>query len=293
MSNVEISAAAVMQLRDQTGAGMMDCKKALIEAQGNAEKAIEVLRQRGLKKSAEKSTRIANEGIVLTGLNGPGNFGVILEINCETDFVARTDTFIAFAKNVLTQVQNTKPASLTDLLNAQAAYEKDKTVADTAAEMTGKIGEKIAIKRFVCLETKGGVIADYIHPGNKLGVLVQLNVENYNGSQSDVSALAHDLAMQTAAMSPTYVNRTEVPPQVVEKEMEILREQSKNEGKAEKVLENIVKGRLEKYFQEVCLSEQIFVKDGSKTVKELVLELSKKINQPVAIQRFERFRLGE
>jgi elongation factor Ts len=179
-------------------------------------------------------------------------------------------------------------------LKSTASYEKNKTVAETAAELTGKIGEKIAIKRFACLNAQGGVIANYIHPGNKLGVLVQLNVEGYNGTQqSDVHTLAHDLAMQTAAMSPAYINRTEIPTQVIDKEMEILREQGKNEGKPEKVLENIIKGRLEKYYQEVCLNEQIFVKDGSKTVKELVQELSKKLNKPVAIHRFERFRLGE
>jgi elongation factor Ts len=218
----------------------------------------------------------------------------MVEINCETDFVAKTDAFVTFAKNVLEQVQSTQPADLESFLNASAAYDKGKTVSETAAELTGKIGEKIAIKRFACLKTESGVIANYIHPGNKLGVLVQLNVDGYNGApQTDVHNLAHDLAMQTAAMSPVYINRTEIPAQVIEKEMEILREQGKNEGKPEKVLENIIKGRLEKYFQEVCLNEQIFVKDGSKTIKELVHELGTKLNKPIVIRKFERFRLGE
>jgi elongation factor Ts len=292
--STEISASVVMQLREKTGAGMMDCKKALTEAGGDAEKAIEILRQKGLKKSAEKASRVAKEGTVLAKVNGDRSFGSMVEINCETDFVAKNDDFVKFTKNVLDQVYDTKPANLDAFLSASANYDTGRTVADTSGELTGKIGEKIAIKRFAYLETKSGVIADYIHPGNKLGVLVQMEVEGYAASmKDDVHKLAHDIAMQAAAMNPAYVNRTEVPQDVIEKEMAILREQGKTEGKPEKVMENIIKGRMDKFYQEVCLNEQIFVKDSAKTIKELVAEFSKKLGKPVTIHKFERFRLGE
>ena len=292
--STEISASVVMQLREKTGAGMMDCKKALTEAGGDAEKAIESRRQKGLKKSAEKASRVAKEGTILAKVNGELNFGSMVEINCETDFVAKNDDFVKFTKNVLEQVYQTKPSDLEAFLNAQAAYEKGRTVAETSGDLTGKIGEKIAIKRFACLETKSGVIAEYIHPGNKLGVLVQMEVEGYAASmKEETHRLAHDIAMQAAAMNPAYVNRTEVPQDVIEKEMAILREQGKTEGKPEKVMENIIKGRMEKFYQEVCLNEQIFVKDSAKTIKELVADYSKKLGKPVTIHKFERFRLGE
>ena len=292
--STEISASVVMQLREKTGAGMMDCKKALTEAGGDAEKAIEILRQKGLKKSAEKASRVAKEGTILAKVNGELNFGSMVEINCETDFVAKNDDFVKFTKNVLEQVYQTKTSYLDAFLNAQSAYEKGRTVAETSGDLTGKIGEKIAIKRFACLETKSGVIAEYIHPGNKLGVLVQMEVEGYAASmKEETHRLAHDIAMQAAAMNPAYVNRTEVPQDVIEKEMAILREQGKTEGKPEKVMENIIKGRMEKFYQEVCLNEQIFVKDSAKTIKELVADYSKKLGKPVTIHKFERFRLGE
>lgn len=292
--STEISASAVMQLREKTGAGMMDCKKALAEAGGDTEKAIEILRQKGLKKSAEKADRVAKEGIVLASVNDAKNAGVMIEMNCETDFVARNADFVAFANKVLDEVRKTKPANVDVFLNASASFSDGKTVGDSIAELTGKIGEKIAFKRFTTLNADSGVIADYIHPGNKLGVLVQLEIENCDASiQADAYTLARDIAMQTAAMSPLYVNRNEVPQDLLEKEMAILREQGKNEGKPEKVLENIIKGRLEKYLQEICLVEQIFVKDSSKTIKELVNDFGKKIGKKVAVQKFERFRLGD
>ncbi|MBX7150735.1 translation elongation factor Ts [bacterium] len=292
--STEISASAVMQLREKTGAGMMDCKKALAEAGGDTEKAIEILRQKGLKKSAEKADRVAKEGIVLASVNDAKNAGVMIEMNCETDFVARNADFVAFANKVLDEVRKAKPANVDAFLNASASFSNGKSVGDSIAELTGKIGEKIAFKRFTTVDAASGVIADYIHPGNKLGVLVQLEIEHYDASvQADAYSLARDIAMQTAAMSPMYVNRTEVPQELLEKEMAILREQGKNEGKPEKVLENIIKGRLEKYLQEICLVEQIFVKDSSKTIKELVNDFGKKIGKKVAVQKFERFRLGD
>jgi len=292
--SVEISAAAVMKLRDQTGAGMMDCKKALMEAGGDAEKAIEILRQKGLKKSAEKQDRVAKEGIVLARVDEAKSFGAIVEVNCETDFVARNDDFIKFSNNILIQITDTKPANLDAFLSAKASFNPGKTIGDSLGELTSKIGEKIAVKRFSMVSSEKGVIADYVHPGNKLGVLVQLDIENFDKNlQPDSHNFARDLAMQVAAMNPGYINRTEVPGDVIEKEMAILREQGKNEGKPEKVLENIIKGRMEKFYQEVCLMEQIFVKDSGKSIKELIGDFSKKIGKKAAIHRFERYRLGD
>lgn len=292
--SVTIQASTVMELREKTGAGMMDCKKALTEAGGDAEKAIEILRQKGLKKSAEKQSRVAKEGIVLAEVNADQTSGVMVELNCETDFVAKNTDFVKFAEDVLAEIKSTKPKSVEALTESPASYDSGKKVGETVMEMTAKIGEKIAIRRFANVETKSGVIAQYIHPGNKLGVLVELKVDGYaKEMQSDAHALAHDIAMQAAAMNPMCIRRDQIPAEAIEKEKAILIEQGKQEGKPEKVLENIVKGRLEKYYQEVCLEEQVFVKDGSKTIKDRLADLTKKLGKPVQIQSFERFRLGE
>lgn len=294
MSTIEISASTVMELREKTGAGMMDCKKALAEAHGDPEKAIEILRQKGLKKSAEKASRVAKEGIVLARVDDHRKMGVMLELNCETDFVAKNDGFVQLANHLLDQLYTGGEANLEKFLDAPARYNSGKKVGDTISEITGTIGEKIALKRITRLASPQGVIASYVHPGNKLGVLVQLDVENMTAADADgAHALAYDLAMQTAAMNPSYIARTDVAQDAIEKEAAILREQAKNEGKSEKVLENIIKGRLEKFYQEVCLMEQIFVKDSAKSIKELVNEFGKKLNKKVVVQRFERYRLGD
>lgn len=294
MSKVEISASTVMELREKTGAGMMDCKKALAEAQGDPERAAEILREKGLKKSAEKASRVAKEGIILAKVNDEKNYGVMLELNCETDFVAKNDGFVKLAGQLLDQAYETHVNGFDAFLAAPARFNAGKNVADAVSEFTGTIGEKIALKRVASLTTTHGVIASYIHPGNKLGVLLQVDVENLTaGEKNDAYALAYDFAMQTAAMNPTYVNRTEVPQEAIEKESAILREQAKNEGKPEKVLENIIKGRLDKFYQEVCLMDQLFVKDSAKSIKELVNDFSKKLNKKVVVQRFERYRLGD
>lgn len=290
----DISAKDVMALREQTGAGMMDCKKALTEAGGDAEKAIEILRQKGLKKSAEKASRVANEGIILTLLNETKTSGTLLEINCETDFVARNEDFVAFSENVLKQIGTTRPASLDELLSSPANFNGSKTIKDSLSELTGKIGEKLEIKRFVNIDATHGVLAGYVHPGNKLGVIVQLAAEGLDdASRAEAHTLAYDVAMQTAAMNPSYVRKEEVPQDVIQKEAAILREQTLAEGKPEKIVDSIVKGRLEKFYQEVCLLEQTFVKDNAKTVKDLVSAFSKKVGKPVTVERFERYRLGE
>jgi len=290
----DISAAAVMALREQTGAGMMDCKKALTEAGGDTEKAMDILRQKGLKKSAEKASREANEGVILTQLNDDKTSGTLLEINCETDFVARNEDFVAFSQNILDQIAKTRPGSLDELLSAPAHFNGGKTIKDSMAELTGKMGEKLEVKRFVNIDAKNGVLAGYVHPGNKLGVLVHLAAEGLDeAARTEADALGYDIAMQTAAMNPSFVKKEDVPEDVIQKEATILREQTLAEGKPEKIVDNIVKGRLEKFYQEACLLEQTFVKDNAKTVGDLVRAFSKKVGKPVTVERFERYRLGE
>ncbi len=283
-----------MQLREKTGAGMMDCKKALQEAQGDAEKALDILRQKGLKKSAEKASRVAKEGIVLTKVNDKKTAGTLVEINCETDFVAKNDDFQKFAKDVLEQVHTAKPKDLDSFLNGEATFDKGKTISDVTAGLTGKIGERILVKRFSNVEAGKGMIADYIHPGNKLGVLVHIQMDSIDAAQmNDVYMFGRDIAMQIAAMNPVAIKREEISSDTLSKEIEIFKEQARNEGKPEKILDQIVKGRIDKYYQEACLLEQAFVKDQSKTINDVVNDFSKKAGKPVTIQRFERYRLGD
>ncbi len=289
----EITASAVMALREQTGAGMMDCKKALTEAGGDSEKAIELLRQKGLKKSAEKASRVAKEGMILAKLDAKKTSGILLEVNCETDFVARNEDFVSFSQHVLTHIVESRPANVEALLKSGASWNGGKSIQDTIAELTGKIGEKLEIKRFVRVDAGNGILATYIHPGNKLGVIVQLSGDGVSGHADEAHALAYDVAMQTAAMHPSYVKREEVPQDVIQKESAILREQTLAEGKPEKIVDNIVKGRLDKFYQEICLLEQAFVKDHAKTIKDLMSDFSKKVGKPVTVERFERYRLGE
>ena len=294
MSQVEISASVVMQLREKTGAGMMDCKKALQEAQGDAEKALDILRQKGLKKSAEKASRVAKEGIILAKVNDKKSTGTLVEINCETDFVAKNDDFQKFAHDVLEQVHTAKPKDLDSFLNGEATFDKGKTISDVTAGLTGKIGERILVKRFSNVEAGKGMIADYIHPGNKLGVLVHIQMDTIDAAQmNDVYMFGRDIAMQIAAMNPVAIKREEISSDTLSKEIEIFKEQARNEGKPEKILDQIVKGRIDKYYQEACLLEQAFVKDQSKTINDVVNDFSKKAGKPVTIQRFERYRLGD
>ncbi len=294
MSQFEISAAVVMQLREKTGAGMMDCKKALMEAQGDAEKAMDILRQKGLKKSAEKATRVAKEGIVLAKVDDKKTRGTLVEINCETDFVAKNDDFRKFAEDVLNQAHAAKSGDLEAFLNAEAAFDKGKTISDVTAELTGKIGERILVKRFCNIDAGKGMIADYIHPGNKLGVLIHIGIDGVEPAMmNDLYLFGRDIAMQIAAMNPVAIRREEISADALAKEIEIFKEQARNEGKPEKILDQIVKGRIDKYYQEACLTEQAFVKDQSKTINDIVGEFSKKAGKPVTIQRFVRYRLGD
>lgn len=268
-----ISAAMVRDLREKTGAGMMDCKKALTETGGDMQKAIDYLREKGIAKAAKKSGRIAAEGACAAYVSADGKFGAVAEINCETDFTANNSDFRALVKKITEHIAKTNPADL-DALNA-SVIEGEKTVADLVTEATATIGEKISVRRFVRYEAEK--VVSYIHMGGKIGVLVALD----GGSDE----LGKDIAMQIAAANPSAIDRAGVDAAELEHEKEILRKQALEEGKPEKIVDKMVEGRINKFYKEVCLVEQIFVKDNEKTVKDVLGK--------VKVLNFTRYQLGE
>ena len=279
---MEISPTIVKQIRDRTGAGMMDCKKALGETNGDMELAIEYLRKKGAATAEKRADRSANEGAVLTSIdNGKG---VIVEVNCETDFVARSEDFLSFANRVLDAVKEFAPADVPALLQQKSG---DLVIEDHLKELVGKIGEKIEVKRFSSFGTDG-MLVDYIHPGAKLGVMLEIA----GATGDEIKTLGKDLAMQIAAMSPVAIDRSSVPDDVKAKELEIYLQQALEQGKPENMLDRIAEGRLNKYFQEFTLLEQTFLRDTTKTVKEHVEEVGKNIGGTLAVVRFERFQVG-
>ena len=283
-----ITAKQVKELRDKTGAGMMDCKKALVEADGDFDKAIEILRKKGAAVAAKRAERSAKEGIVLTKILDNNSKGIILEINCETDFVAKSDDFVNFANSVMNTIVEQAPETLNELLEAENEGRK---IKDTLLDITGKIGEKIEISRFAIENAENGVVVDYVHHGSKLGVLV--TVDNTNDEGKEFIPTIKDFAMQVAAMKPIYVYREEVPVEVIEKEKEIYKEVARKEGKPEQILERIAEGKLNKYFQENCLFEQTSIKDNTKTVGIIMKELNNKFSTDAKIRLFHRFHISD
>lgn len=282
-----ITSAAVKELREMTGCGMMDCKKALTEANGDMDKAIEWLREKGLAAAAKKAGRIAAEGLVYAGTNADNTVGVVVEVNSETDFVAKNADFQTFVQNVAQTVLTENPADVEDLLTKKYP-DSDLTVADMLREKILTIGENMNIRRFVRYE---GNVMTYVHGGGRIGVMVNFDVI---GTKIDAfSEMAKDIAMQIAAIMPQYLNRDSVPAEVVEKEKEILSMQAKNEGKPEKIIEKMVMGRINKFYQENCLVDQAFVKDGDITVKQLIENKAKELGAEISISEFVRFEKGE
>ena len=272
-----VTASQVKDLREKTGAGMMDCKKVLTETDGDMEKAIELLRERGIAKAAKKSDRIAAEGLVAAYVSEDGKVGAVVEVNSETDFVAKNDEFKAFVADVAEQVAKENPANVEDLL-AQKSIKEGKTVSEVLTDKIAKIGENMSIRRFARFESNG-LVEKYIHGDGKIGVLVELE-----GGDSE---LAKDVCMQIAAAKPEFLDRESVPAERLEKEMEILKAQAMNEGKPEAIAEKIVQGRVGKFYSEICLVEQEFVKNPDIKVKDL---LSSKGAKAI---RFARFEKGE
>ncbi|MGE5682896.1 MAG: translation elongation factor Ts [Bacillota bacterium] len=284
-----ISAEQVKLLREKTGAGMMDCKKALTEADGDFDKAIEVLRKKGAAVAAKRAERSANEGIVLTYVSDDKKSAVMVEVNCETDFVAKSDDFKNFANFVLDTVIKNKPANLDELL---ASKNDGKAVAEELEALIGKIGEKIAISRFVIEKSENGAVVDYVHHGSKLGVLVRADNVG-NGDIDEMTTILKDVAMQVAAMKPLYTYREEVPQDTMDKEIEIYKEIARKEGKPEQILDKIAQGKLNKYYQENCLFEQAFIKDNTKSVSDLFKEYNKKYSTEARLALFRRFHLSD
>ena len=271
-----ITASQVKELREKTGAGMMDCKKVLTETNGDEEKAIELLRERGIAKAAKKSDRIAAEGLVDTYISEDGKVGVVVEVNAETDFVAKNEEFKTFVMNVAKQVVEKNPKDVEDLLNQEATFEAWKTVNETLVGKIATIGENLSIRRFARFESNG-LLESYIHGDGKIAVLIDM-------AKGD-KEVAKDLCMQIAAARPEYLNEQSVPAERVEKEKEILKVQTMNEGKPEAIAEKIVQGRIRKFFEEICLLDQIFVKDSNMKVSEL---LKQKDGEVIEFARFEK-----
>lgn len=276
---MSISAKDVKRLRDMTGVGMMDCKAALQEADGDFDKAVDLLRKKGQKVAAKRADREANEGLIVTTLSGDKRTGAMAEINCETDFVARNDEFAAFARKVVDLILENQPDDL-DKLNA-TEFEAGKSVEQAVVELTGKIGEKIDVRRFAILTSEGGQVVSYIHPGSRLGVLVDVR------GNGQVEEAGLDVAMQVAALNPVATRTDEVPQELQDKEREIAREAAKAEGKPDHIIDRIAEGKLERYFKDHVLVEQPFVKDSSMTVKEMLKQ------SEVDVERYIRYALGE
>ena len=285
-----VTSAMVKELRERTNAGMMDCKKALVNSDGDMDKAIDWLREKGLAQAAKKASRVAADGVVTQYVTPCGCTGVIVEVNCETDFVAKTDNFMNFANNVAKHIAMANPANLDELLAQKFVDDESKTIADLISEATVAIGEKISVRRFARYETEG-VVSTYIHMGGKVGVMVEVATD---AKDSDaVKEFAHDLALQIAAAKPEAVRREEVDATKLEKEKEIQRAKALEAGKPEKIVDRIVEGQIEKYYKEVCLLDQQFVKDGDKTIKGLMAEVAKAAGCTLDIVRFARFERGE
>jgi elongation factor Ts len=277
----EISAKDVKALRDQTGAGMMDCKQALKEAEGNVERAVDLLRERGLSKAGKRSGRETSEGAV--GVSIDGGFGVILELGCETDFVAKNDQFQGLVQDVADALRSAGGAA--DVDAALAVSMGDETVDAYIKAAVGRVGENIQLKRVGTVKV-GGTVGGYVHGGGKLGVLVGVITETAEAS----ALVAKDVAMHVAAADPTplAVDRDGIAAEVIEREEKVLRNQALESGKPENIVDNIVKGRLNKFFAEHCLMEQPFVKDPDKKVGDVLAEAN-----GARVGDFIRFKLGE
>lgn len=280
---VAIDAQVVKDLRERTGAGMMDCKKALIESAGDVEKAIEILRKKGVMAATKRAGRVASEGLISGYISPDAKMGVLVELNCETDFVAKTDQFTMLLNQYVNEIAQGNYSSVSEI-STQAITE---AIAAT--------GENIVLTRFSKFQVNtNGMVDSYIHAGAKLGVLVELQTESETGaSHPQVRNLAHEIAMQIAAQFPDYVSRNEISKEILDKELEIYREQAKQEGKPEKILDKIAQGKLGKFYTQVCLMEQPYIRDQNISVGKLIEQTGKEIGGTIKIVRFARYKIGE
>ena len=286
-----ISAKDVMELRKQTDCGMMECKKALTEADGNFEKAIEILRERGLATAAKKAGRIAAEGMVYADYCPECKVGVVIEVNAETDFVAKNDKFVEFVKDTTKVIMEQNPADVEALMNCKMG---DETVDQALKELILVIKENIKVRRFVRYE---GVCSAYVHGGGTHGILVNFETTNGIEAKDEFAAYGKDIAMQVAAANPGYVDEASVPAEVVAKEKEIMLAQMagdpKTANKPEAVKQKMIEGKIKKFFKENCLVDQEFVKDGDLTVAQYTAKVAKDLGGDIKIVKFTRFQKGE
>lgn len=282
-----VTAQMVKELREATGAGMMDCKKALTEADGNMERAVDILREKGLSKAAKKADRVAAEGLVTIKTNADNTVAAILEVNSETDFVAKNQDFKDFVADVAEMVLEGDVADVEALLASN--HKEGKPLKDVLNDRVATIGEKLDVRRFERIATNGKV-AGYIHGGGKIGVVVELATDS---NDERVLTLGKDIAMQVAAMNPKYISRDDVDPEYIAHETEVLTQQALNEGKPANIVEKMVVGRLNKELKEVCLVDQVFVKDSELTISKLIAKVAKEVASDISVANMVRYEVGE
>lgn len=282
-----VTAQMVKELREATGAGMMDCKKALTEADGNMERAVDILREKGLSKAAKKADRVAAEGLVTIKTNADNTVAAIVEVNSETDFVAKNQDFKDFVADVAEMVLEGDVADIEALLASN--HKEGKALKDVLNDRVATIGEKLDVRRFERIATNGKV-AGYIHGGGKIGVVVELATDS---NDERVLTLGKDIAMQVAAMNPKYISRDDVDPEYIAHETEVLTQQALNEGKPANIVEKMVVGRLNKELKEVCLVDQVFVKDSELTISKLIAKVAKEVASDISVANMVRYEVGE
>jgi elongation factor Ts len=294
-----ITAAMVKDLREKTGAGMMDCKKALSENDGDFEASVKFLREKGLAAAAKKAGRVAAEGLVSFSIDG--NIGSLVEVNCETDFVAKNEDFIKFAQDLANHVGKHKPGKVstddegagTALLDQPFIGDASKTVSDVVASKIATIGENISVRRFNVF-TDGDAYGAYLHAGGKVGVMVSLEVgDKSKASSSTVEILAKDLAMHVASEAPLAINRDGVDPAIIQNERDIFIAQAKEQGKPDNIIEKMVEGKVNKFLADSCLLDQPFIKDPDVKVGKLIEKTAKELGTTLVLKSFARFKVGE
>ena len=286
-----VTAAMVKELRELSGAGMSACKNALVEANGDIPRAVEILREKGLAAAAKKAGRIAAEGLVMTALSADRKKGAIVEVNSETDFVAKNEDFVTFVKNVAAQALASSAGTVEEMLSEKWIADPSTTVQDELTQKIATIGENIGIRRFERYSVTGsGIVVDYIHGGGRVGAMLELETDTTTDAAIEAG---RNVCMQIAAMSPQFLDRTSVPAEYLEKEKEILTQQTMAEGKPANIAEKMVEGRLNKMLKEICLVDQEYVKDGELNVAQYLDSVAKATGGKMAITKFVRYEKGE
>jgi len=299
---IEVNATLVKELREKTGVGFMECKKALVESNGDLEGAIKILRERGIAKAEKRSGRATAEGLIALKVAPDFRRATMVELNCETDFVARNENFRSFLAEILQFADGLKAGQFqVGAPNGETSGEAIAelpfpgtagTLREAIVERIAKTGENMSFRRFACYESPKGFIAGYIHPPGKIGVMVELNISKDDVDAAELEAVAKDVAMHIAASAPRYLQRADVDAKHLESEQEIYANKSRNEGKPEKIIPNIVKGMVEKFYKDVCLVDQPFVKEPAISVGQLLADASKKHGKTIQVVRFVRFQVG-